>query len=79
LIRPFPTTPSAQNYPAIGHLTADNIPQLRNAYGLVLDQLTPDVHGLADTILKAADETLDFNQFADQHDLAHRDLVSFYS
>jgi hypothetical protein len=65
---PFQNTASTELPGPIGHLTADNIPELRNAYGLVLDQLTPDVHDLANTILKAADETLGFNQFADQHD-----------
>ncbi|WP_433334231.1 DUF7691 family protein [Spirillospora sp. CA-294931] len=74
---PFPT--QARNAPVIGHVPAERVPALREAYGTLADRV--EASDLVKVLLAAADETLHFNAFArDFPDgpLPPQDLVTFY-
>ncbi|WP_049571436.1 DUF7691 family protein [Streptomyces sp. SBT349] len=75
---PFPGTEDAGEAPAVGHLPAPAVAGLRDAYRQVLGELASPARDMAEAVLKAADETVHFNAFADRNELPHQDLVTFH-
>ncbi|MEU5884283.1 hypothetical protein [Spirillospora sp. NPDC047279] len=75
---PF-TLPEPANVPVIGHVRAERMPGMREAYRAVVDRV--EAAELVKVLLDAVDETLDFNDFArgfPEGALPPRDLVTFY-
>lgn len=76
---PFTSTPQAMHAPVIGHVTAARMPQMRQVYGAIVDQV--EAAELVKVLLAAVDETLNFNTFAREFPdgpLPLQDLVTFY-
>ncbi|MFC6880783.1 MULTISPECIES: DUF7691 family protein [Actinomadura] len=76
---PFTDTPQARNAPIIGHVKADQVPPMREAYAAIVDQV--EAADLVKVLLAAVDETLNFNAFArdfPEGPLPLQDLVTFY-